>query len=1212
MQSTFNSRGLGPALGLLLLAVTSPALGALSCQAPQQRPPCASTSAYGPDSEPGFDLTIGNPVSLSDGQKHMYAADIPVPLTQQLPSFRRFYHSNSKLTTSLGAGWQNEYDITLLPSGDGMRLSLPDQRSYYFDPNGQAAQINAGRVIKLASQQWQWSDNAGTSMRFDAHGRLLAINHGSGPNTIIEYYQSGPWQAQIKSIRRGSGLLQASYRIRSGRVLLDKIIAPLGAFKFGYIDNPVRLQWVRRPDGMQRIYHYEAARQGGNPHAITGVSIQAAKGDQNWRTRTWEYDRNGRVTLAQAGSQHRPIKLSYQHAGTTLQSGSAKVKLVHRQLNGQTVLSSWQAQACPGCPINAIKPGYDQHARLKQLDDLSISRYTNGGLRSLTKNGGGWPKLRLVYTSTGKLSQWHSQATGATNYRYHANGSLAQIQQANGRQTNIGYDQLGRPTAIDYQARHQPSVAVKLRWHGQWLKELQHPDETEFMAYDAYGLPSSHAIRRRMPNGQHLHLLERLRYDQNGRLLRHYLPEGGSLIYHWRDQRIVKLQWQDLQGRLHTVISSPANRPGYLYGNGLLLQTQANNVGQAQALTLAKGPSLIAGERRTYAANGLLTKQIQLLPAPDGPKLNNTWQERAFIYDKQHRMAAVITPTKQTWLAWAGDGSLINKSGSKQPLVQIKRDAAGLPYRLGDYRLSYNQQGLLQSVNSPNGPLVRYWHNARGQQIRQQHGEHLIEKFYLHNRLVATWEHPPAAARAGTDKIGLQVGQRYIYANNTPVGLIQTTADGSRELYYVHANLLGAPFLVTDQDARIRWRGSYDAFGYVQEEAGDIAMPLRLPGQDADPATGWHNNVFRTYLPQRGQYLEPDPLGPLPGQQSFGYAKQQMLTKTDSLGLILLAFDGTRYNQQNQSNVRKLAELYAAGPSFYHPGPGNPYYLEWDALTASSSQQILRNQWQSLLNTLESAQTTAQPLAIDILGYSRGAALARDFANRIASNTTAGWFSFDDPIRGNIGLCLDLRFLGLFETVAQFGLLGAANAGFDLSVAAAWQWVAHAVAGHEMRSLFPLVSASDSPNEHLIEQLFIGAHADIGGGMLLDDARQPVTGGDLSKVALDWMYGQARAALVPLQPLAQQDQQIQQPWLHDARSALTRTLPPGDRLIQDSQGKSLGLQGKDSKLGWQQREVLEQFIERSSAHSKLPDDVVGTVNMQAYNDWLQSQNTHQP
>src|SRR3546814_15417864 len=79
---------------------------------------------------------------------------------------------------------------------------------------------------------------------------------------------------------------------------------------------------------------------------------------------------------------------------------------------------------------------------------------------------------------------------------------------------------------------------------------------------------------------------------------------------------------------------------------------------------------------------------------------------------------------------------------------------------------------------------------------------------------------------------------------------------------------------------------------------------------------------------------------------------------------------------------------------------------------------------------------------------------------------------------------IDMRFMGLFDTVAQFGPLGARTSNYDLTVAQGWQWVAHAVALHEHRWTFPLTLALDADGHNVVEAPFIGAHADIGGGSL--------------------------------------------------------------------------------------------------------------------------------
>src|SRR5690606_38323256 len=204
-----------------------------------------------------------------------------------------------------------------------------------------------------------------------------------------------------------------------------------------------------------------------------------------------------------------------------------------------------------------------------------------------------------------------------------------------------------------------------------------------------------------------------------------------------------------------------------------------------------------------------------------------------------------------------------------------------------------------------------------------------------------------------------------------------------------------------------------DPLGRAHRLSGELALDLRLPGQVHDPATGWHHNGMPVYDPAAGHYLEADPLGPLPGSQAYGYAAQQHRRHVDPLGLLLFAFDGTGNDPASMTNVWLLAQAYAGGTIHYQPGPaadGSP----WDAATAGSAPYILALQWERLLADLAAARWAAGPVPIDLLGYSRVAALARHFANQIADQVRNGRFWTRDALLGVVTACVDLRFMGLF------------------------------------------------------------------------------------------------------------------------------------------------------------------------------------------------------
>ncbi|MGB7400239.1 phospholipase effector Tle1 domain-containing protein [Castellaniella sp.] len=1220
---------------LLAVAGMCQANPALICPAPDtppgELPPCGAQTPLGPVREPDLDTGISNPVHRLSGEKYLQAIDLPESLDKRQPGFRRYYRSGSAYAGPWGDGWHTDYDARLQREGTGWRLHLADGRTVYFDANGQARQALTGYVMSAARWRAQesrqrplaqggrppplapgsthlWLSPEGQRLAFDQAGRLIAWVHPGQATTHIQYGRTPETQGLITQIRRGPVVLQLGYRAIMGRRLLHTLQTPRGQFEYHYAPAPItppvapaqaveslpaplvptdhagtgtsaqsvvmHLQRVRRPDGMQRHYHYEAAHQGGHVRAITGISLATPQG-RRWRARSWSYDALGRVTRAVSGPHSQaPNALAIK----------------------ETLARARQAEG-------SVRR--DAAGRLSALAGLEIHRHPSGQIRTLIQHEGLWPGLQLHYNPQGMLDSWFSTLGGHTQWLFDAKGRPQGLRQVHGGGQRWQLDAVGRPVQIHYAAPDTPGVSVQLQWRGRQLRRLDHPAEREQRTYNDKGQLVARYLRRPHPTGTSS-WQDRFDYNPAGQRVRHHLPEGGALHYRWlANGHLAALTWQSADGRLHPVIDTVAGLAGYRYGNGLQLQAQADARGRTQALLLTLGNQLRWAERRWHDKRGRVSRWQQGVPG--------AWHIQMFHYDAADRMTGSHTqtpaqPPATDWWAWANDGRLLahrRLSGPDAPppdaLPAIRRSAAGLPMQLETTVLRYQAQQRLSQVLLPNDPMIRYTYNARGQQIRQQSGMHTIDRQFLENRLVARRiQIPGEAGRPARIR-----HERYLYAQEAPVGMLQTDEDGHTRLFYVHANLLGAPVLMTDQTASVRWAARYDVLGRAERIAGDLNLPLRLPGQDEDPFTHWHDNGFRTYLPQRGQYLEPDPLGPVPGQQALGYAAQQAMRFRDPLGLILLAFDGTRYGQANQSNVWKLAQSYQDGPRYYHAGPGNNAYLDWDAITAASSGQILRNQWQSLMNALQRAQGSSEPVPIDILGYSRGAALARDMANRIAHQTRNGWFSYDDPLRGTIGLCVDLRFLGLFDTVAQFGLLGAANAGYDLSINNAWSWVAHAVALHELRSLFPLVSAGASGSSNTVEAPFIGAHADIGGGMILDDQGQAMADGDLPDVALNWMRWQALAAMVPLDDLSADDQHVTRPWLHDERIPGARVLG-GDRALQDTHGQTLGPQGDDARLGTSQRALFESFIQRTGSWQINAGDRVGVVDMAGYGAWLES------
>jgi uncharacterized protein (DUF2235 family) len=131
---------------------------------------------------------------------------------------------------------------------------------------------------------------------------------------------------------------------------------------------------------------------------------------------------------------------------------------------------------------------------------------------------------------------------------------------------------------------------------------------------------------------------------------------------------------------------------------------------------------------------------------------------------------------------------------------------------------------------------------------------------------------------------------------------------------------------------------------------------------------------------------------------------------------------------------------------------------------------------------------------VDIVGFSRGAGIAISFANEIAEQHPD----------------LTVRFLGLFDTVGQFGLPGERlQAGHDLSCPRNARRCYHALALDENRALFPVtrMMREDRPVDGFVEAWFRGVHSDVGGG---NGNR------GLNWIALNWMLQAARRDGLPI------------------------------------------------------------------------------------------------
>lgn len=1215
--------------GMILLSGT---FARADCAPPLTGAPCGFGGAaiLGP-AGPSLNLGAGNPVNLATGNK--YQADIDLPAFASRPGleFVRYYNSRNPSPGVLGKGWTSSWDTRLHHTPQGWQIVQADGSRVHVQAGSPTA-ASQGWPGRLASagdyHDWFWPN--GTMLRFDAHGRLKALRHPRGDSITIQRHDDGPLRHHIRSVHDDHGLaLHFHYQVRDGHAWLKALDTPMGRFTYTQ-DDQGRLAGMQRPDGMGRRYDYDAGAQSGQNHALTGITLHDASHTRSTRLADWTYDTLGRVArAARPGTGGAHHTLDFHYIAAPHRDGPATTRVVDEHSRQTTmrfarqgsrhVLLDVTGAGCSGCPPPGTHARYDANGRLERINGTRIRRDAAGAVRQLVPGASGWPGLTLDYDQQGRLRHWRSTATGTETLVYTAKGLLTERQFANGDRMAVTYDIQDRPITV-LETHGDLRSTTRLTWHGNRLTRIDHPVETESRHYDDAGRVIARRIHRESPaDGDAIQFDEGFSWDANHRLVRHDLPEGGSLHYQWgHGAQLVGVGWQDAAGTRHPVIQTVPGMPGYRHGNGVQVVTATDTRHRARKLVAVAGDAVLLEQTLDWDARHRISSENVHHAQASRPAVGH------YAYDAQDRLVAVQPSAQaaQMWLAWAADGRLravggndpnsdpnSNLNSDSQPphaaplaVNDAATDASGLPYRLGDWELEYSAGRRLAHARHADGRHVRYQHNAFGYRIKRMDSQGRSSHFlFLNNQHVAQ-----------ADGQG-RVIRRYVFAHQVPVAFIDYTPDApAGRLYAIHADLQGAPRLVTDAARGVRWRAHYTPLGQAVHLRGDLQLDLRLPGQVHDDVTGWHDNLLRTYLPAHGHYLEPDPLGPLPGTQAYGYARQQPRRYADPLGLLLFAFDGTRQSPATGSNVWKLSQYYSDGPVHYQAGPGRSDALEWDALTAHQARLIVDAQWQQLLRELQQADGR-ETVPIDILGFSRGAALARHFGNLVQQHVQQGLFRADDPVLGSISACVDLRFMGLFDSVAQFGIGGSQNYLYDLGIATAWDWVAHAVALHERRWLFPLLIANDKGHDNVVEAPFIGAHSDIGGGILPDRSGQAADQGDLSDVALNWMLWQARAALVGFAAPDSADVQVSSPILHDARPPVLRQVQDGDRSIQSSDGRAwLTYQDDHARLGRSAREQTEALIRRALDWRKQPGDEVGVVDLDGYARWLSEVNGWHP
>lgn len=1058
-----------------------------SCQPAMTGNPCASTARA-----PKINLGAGNPIHLMSGNKFQQEPDMLLRLSGL--EFTRYYNAMGIIASPIGAGWSTSYSTRLFKLPRAWQILLDDgQRINFYIPNNKQYRTlsyipQQGYLQQNSLKEWEWHTPEGTIRTFNQAGYLRQITIAGFPTIHIDYQST----QQKKVIHRVfNNKEELIFHYTPDTLLLSHIVTPVGTFHYHY-DTPHgfthnRLIKVTRADGWEREYLYEPQYQSGNPYRLTGIVLRTPQ-QKSLRINEWHYQHDGKAIFSRSGfweNRQYSTSMNKVRFSSSTQIPEKFVPSITHEIHLEYTKQALSEQ---DKSITIVRDQYGDETRITGIikaGQYLIEEVTGKGCYLCPPSG-----THASYDNKGLLTS----INGFTLYR----------------------TPQGQVHTIEFQHPSWDKVTLKYNEQG-YAKSWATPITGERTATP----PTSVSVA--LPSRQQE---TDLAYFEND-----------TLIF----KNNLRLKQFDMGPRFKAIVVEKNKHPFWV-------QTRAYN---QQGLLEKEHFHFVANNK--YIENYYLYDEAgHLLGAlqRDG-HFTPSSTESITLQPRKHTIQ--ISQEKLFYYAWNKDGSSKGYMVDQQlTLPKIIRNSRGLPITIGSRQLSYGKQDRIESIKDHQQLIAQYQYDKYGRRTQKITAQGQVNFHYEGNQLSteifspfvklsspttspAIFLRSPHHTQAYTRK------RHYIYRGVMPIAFTESLLDKegnplSSHTFYIHNDHLGLPMMVTDQQQNIRWAAYYTPTGKANLIVADIEFNLRQPGQYFDIETGWHDNYLRTYDPEAGHYLEPDPLGPLVWNDPYGYVAQQPRHFIDPVGLLLFAFDGTTNNKQSDTNVWKFYQLYQ-GPKFYKEGPGarpgeSVHDRNGGKFFGTTLSLIINEQKENFIHYMRTMNNNfTETTPIDIIGFSRGAIAGMIFANYVRTLVHNGLFDYEESFTDNTGItktnhiqsCVDLRFIGLFDAVSQIGLGGNYNHLSDYTAAPEWTVIAHAIALNEYRSILPLTVYYGGDN--VIEQGFLGNHSDLGGVHVPGDKKDnsvyhPHSDyGDLGNIPLAWIYTQAQQVGINLHPL---------------------------------------------------------------------------------------------
>ncbi len=728
--------------------------------------------------------------------------------------------------------WSYTYftDTRLLKTINGPRTDLKDETTFSYDDEGNITSITnpLGHVTRFAL--------------YDKNGRPGSITSPNGLITLQTFDSRG----RITTRKVGGELTTYRYNAVG---LLRELTLPSGEVITYTYDEAHRLTKIQRSNGERITYVIDPSNN------ILKQEISATNGVVV-SSETHEYDQYNRLRkIIQFDGSAISLETNengYITGFTDPLARQTQLKLDDFDRVREVIYSEQTVQ-------NREYDIYDQLTKVSNSKGVPVT-YTVDALGD----------IKAIDTT--------DPDAYARTYTFDAAGNIKTKRDAYGSLTSYTYDALNRVTTIS--AAGTPTINFgydgDVNGKGQ-LTSISDESGVTVRAYDSFGRIAS--VSRTFSG---LDIKVKYTHDSAGRLTQVTYPSGTIVKYQYDKEQIVGVDvgsrpllseikyqpfggvksWRWGSGADYTrTFDLAGNLLTYSFGGGIRT-IERNTLGSIVSIqdnldsTKLQKFSYDEFDRITnYWAGATLELQEHFEYDSVGNRINAIIGGRSFIYTYRSGtdfLDTVSGPVGKRW-SWNADGSLLSDGNHTFKIDKLRR-VAGVSS--AGVTTDYLRNGLQERVTkrSTDGNVTHFAFD---------HAGHLI---------------------AELDQFGNTILE-HVWLGDQPVGVVFRG-----DIYYVFADHLNTPRLITNTLGQARWTWDSNPFGSTPPNENPIGLGSftyngRFPGQYYDSESGLHANYFRDYDPQTGRYILSDPIGLDGGINTYAYVGSNPLSYSDPLGL---------------------------------------------------------------------------------------------------------------------------------------------------------------------------------------------------------------------------------------------------------------------------------------------------------------------------------------